>query len=85
MLLFSICCVSALDNQTTADDVSAEIELDDVLEVPHDQEIQGVDADESVMAESNNGINVHVVHYYNETGKTWDEEGFDLAGATVKL
>ena len=85
MLLFSICCVSAQDNQTTADDVSAEIELDDVLEVPHDQEIQGVDADESVMAESNNGINVHVVHYYNETGKTWDEEGFDLAGATVKL
>jgi cobaltochelatase CobN len=33
----------------------------------------------------NNVINVHVYDSFNETGKTWSEDGIELSGATVKL
>ena len=85
MLLFSMSGVFAQNNETLSDDVSATIEQDDVFEVPQNQEVLSVEADEPVIAESNNGINIHVVHHYNETSKTWDEDGFNLAGATVNL
>jgi len=84
MLLFSISCVFAENNETMSDIVSAPIEQDDVLEVPHDHEVLNA-TEEPILAESNNGINIHVNHYYNENSKTWDEEGYNLAGATVNL
>ena len=85
MLLFSMSGVFAQNNETLSDDVSATIEQDDVFEVPQNQEVLSVEAEEPIIAESNNGINIHVVHHYNETSKNWDEDGFNLAGATVKL
>ena len=85
MLLFSMSGVFAQNNETLSDDVSATIEQDDVFEVPQNQEVLSVEAEEPIIAESNNGINIHVVHHYNETSKTWDEDGFNLAGATVNL
>ena len=85
MLVFSISCVFAECNETVSDSVSASIGQDDVCEVPHDPEVLNEINEEPVLAESNNVINVHVTHYYNETSKTWDEEGYGLAGATVNL
>jgi cobaltochelatase CobN len=77
--------VFAQDNETVLDVASAPIEQDDVLEVPHDLEVLNATDEEPVIAESNNGINIHVNHYYNENSKTWDEDGYNLAGATVNL
>jgi cobaltochelatase CobN len=85
MLVFSISCVFAESNETVSDVVSAPIELDDVCEVPQNQEVSNLVDEEPILADGNNGINVHVNHYYNETSKTWDDEGYDLAGATVNL
>jgi cobaltochelatase CobN len=48
-------------------------------------EVESSQVDESILTESNNVINIHVTDSYNETGKTWNEDGFDLAGAIVKV
>ena len=85
MLLFTISCVFAGNNETVLDNVSAAVEPDDVYEVPQDQEILSLDTNESALEESNNGINIHVTHYFDETSKTWNEDGFNLAGATINL
>lgn len=85
MLLFTISCVFAEDNETVLDNVSATVGPDDVYEVPQDQEVLSLDTNESVLAESNNGINIHVTHYFDETSKTWNGDGFNLAGATINL
>ena len=72
----------ALDN---SDDLNSR---DDVLEssdVSDNQFVSNQFDEEPILAESNNVINIHVVHYYNETSKTWDEEGFDASGATIKV
>lgn len=60
----------------------------DISDVSQDSQVIAVvssQIDESILTESNNVINIHVTDSYNETGKTWDEDGFDLAGATVKV
>ena len=85
MLLFTISCVFAGNNETVLDNVSAAVEPDDVYEVPQYQEILSLDTNESALEESNNGINIHVTHYFDETSKTWNEDGFNLAGATINL
>ena len=84
LLLFSVNGVFAGDNETISDVVSAPIELD---ELTHNQGIQkiAINQSEGKLAANNNIINVHVTHFYNETGNTWDEDGFDLAGATIKV
>ena len=56
MLLFSMSGVFAQNNETLSDDVSATIEQDDVFEVPQNQEVLSVEAEEPIIAESNNGI-----------------------------
>ena len=100
-LLFSISCVFAQSNETISDNVSATVELDDVHEVTQDHEVLEASdnqevieihedlnttvEEEPILALGNNVINVHVNHCYDETNKIWDEDGFNLAGAIVKL
>ncbi|WP_368660128.1 cobaltochelatase subunit CobN [Methanobrevibacter sp.] len=38
-----------------------------------------------VLSSNNNVIKIYVKDSFNETGKTWDEDGFILPGATVKV
>lgn len=85
LLLFSVGSVFAGDNETMSDVVSDPGELE---EITHDQQItqvQSSQSDEGMLEANNNVINVHVTDSYNETSKTWEEEGFNLAGATVEL
>lgn len=63
--------------------------MSDVLSVPDDgadiQNIQSSQVDESLLGATNNAIQVDVKHHYNETSNSWDEDGYALKGATVKL
>ena len=68
-----------------SDVVSAPSELEEVTQVQDVPLCLASQSDEEVLEAGNNVINVHVQDSFNETGKTWSEDGFDLAGATVKL
>jgi len=85
MLLFSVSCVAAENNETVSDIVDSAVDLEDVQEVVTNQEILSSPIDEPILQADNNIINIHVTDSYNETGKTWSEDGFDLKGATVKV
>ena len=85
MLIFSISMVFADENNAVFDVVGVPNEISDVGQDSQLIEIESSQVDESILAESNNVINIHVTDSYNETGNTWDEDGFDLAGATVKV
>jgi cobaltochelatase CobN len=82
-LLFSLSYVSAGNNETVSDMVSTPVDLDEIQGVS-EVAVQGSSSD-GLLEASNNAIKVNVIHHYNETSKTWDEDGYNLAGATVKL
>ena len=84
LLLFSVNGVFAGDNETVSDLASAPMDLNGLTQNGI-QDLAIAQSDEGRLASGNNIINVHVTHFYNETGKTWDEDGYDLAGATVKV
>ena len=85
LLLFSASTVFAGDNETISDVVSVPTDVDDSIgEVQHTDALNS-QSDEGILAANNNVINIHVTDSYNETSKTWDEDGFNLAGATVKV
>ena len=84
LLVFSVSCVFAGDNETISDVVSAPSELEEVTQDSNVDVIQSSQSDGEVL-QAGNTINVHIYDSYNETGKTWTEDGIDLAGATVKL
>ena len=88
MILFSAGVVFAEDNNMTHDIASVPEEVNEVANIQDISQVSPIlssQDDENVLSESNNVINVHVNHYYNETSKTWDEDGFNLAGATIKV
>ncbi|WP_292790478.1 cobaltochelatase subunit CobN [Methanobrevibacter sp.] len=72
-------------NETMSDVVSAPSELEEVTQIPDVPDVLSSQSDEDALEAGNNVINVHVYDSFNETGKTWSEDGFALAGATVKL
>ena len=85
LLLFSASTVFAGDNETISDVVSVPMDVDEsVGEIQHADALNS-QSDEGILAANNNVINIHVTDSYNETSKTWDEDGFNLAGATVKV
>ena len=85
LLLFSVNATFAGDNETISDVVSAPIELDKLTQDKTIQELIGSQSDEGKLTAGSNVINVHIMDSYNETSNTWDEDGVNLAGATVKL
>ena len=85
MLVFSVSCVFAGDNETISDVVSAPRELEEITQVPDVKDVQSSQSDEGILEAGDNVINVHVYDSFNETGKTWTEDGIELKGATVKL
>ena len=85
LLVFSVGCVFAGDNETISDVVSAPSELEEVTQTQVDvPDVQSSQSDEGIL-EASNTINVHVYDSFNETGKTWTEDGIKLSGATVEL
>ena len=85
LLIFSISNVFAGDNETVSDVVSSPSELEEITQVPDNIDVQSSQSDDQILEAGSNAINVHVTDCYNETGKTWDEDGYNLAGATVQL
>ena len=81
LLIFSINSVFAGDNETNSDIVSS---LDDSVQLNQLKDSKIYESDEMLKA-GNNVINVHVKDTYNETGKNWIEDGFNLANATVNV
>ena len=84
MLLFSVSCVFAGDNETVSEVMSVSNNLATSNDVANVNEMLNSPSDEGVLTASN-VINVHVTDSYNETSNKWDEDGFNLAGATVKV
>ncbi len=81
LLLFSVSSVFAGDNETVSDVMGVSDDLGSSADV---SEILASQSDEGVLTASN-VINVHVKDSYNETSKNWNEDGFNLAGATVEV
>jgi len=78
--------VFAGDNETISDVVSAPSELEEITQEHNIDEVESSQSDEGILEAGNNVINVvNVKDSYNETSKTWDEDGFNLAGATIKV
>ncbi len=86
MLLFSVSQVFAGENETISDVVSAPSELEEITHEHEITEVQSSQSDEGILEAGGNVINVvNVKDSYNETSKTWDEDGFNVAGATIKV
>ena len=84
LLLFSVSTVFAGDNETVSDMMGVSNDFESGSDLSNIQEALESTSDEGVLTASNQ-INVHVTNAYNETSKVWDEYGFNLAGATVKV
>lgn len=84
LLVFSVGSVFAGDNETISDVVSTPCELEETTLYSNVGDVQASQSGAEILGASNT-INVHVYDSYNETGKTWTEDGIKLGGATVKL
>ncbi len=73
------------ENETISDVVSAPGELEEITQQQEVTEVESSQSDEGILEAGGNVINVHVYDSYNETGKTWTEDGIELKGASVKL
>ena len=84
MLLFSVSCVFAGDNETISDTVGV---CDESNQITQDNSVLLFQStDDDVLSANDNVIKIdHIKDSFNETTRTWDEDGFNLAGATVKL
>ena len=85
LLLFSVTAVSAGENETISDVVSDSGELEEITLGQEVTDVTSSQSDEGTLEAGSNVINVHVYDSYDEIGKTWNEDGFALKGATVKL
>ena len=85
LLVFSVSNVFAGDNETISDVVSAPSELEEITQDSSNASVLSSQSDEGILKDGNNVINVHVKDTYNETGKNWIEDGFNLQGATVRV
>ena len=84
MLLLSLNAVFAEDNNATGDVVSQSIELDNVSQCHELSNLQAVQHGD-VLSAGGGVINVKVRDSYNQSNKSWVEEGIVLPGATVKI
>ena len=82
LLLFSVSCAFAVDNETISGIADNSSNIDDVT---HDSDVLQVHSSDDMLAANNNVIKINVKDSYNGTVKTWDEDGFNLQGATVKV
>lgn len=85
LLLFSANSVFAGDNETVSDTLGVSNDLNlntSGINVQGDLSSQ---SDGELLTTTNNMISVHVTDSYNETSRTWSEDGFNLPGATVKI
>ncbi len=73
------------ENETISDVVSVPGELEEITQQQEVTEVESSQSDEGILEAGGNVINVHVYDSYNETGKTWTEDGIELKGASVKL
>ena len=86
VLLFSVSNVFAENNDTVSDVVSASDDSNNVTQIQEIPTLQSQQSDEQPLEAANNVINVvNVKDSYNVTGKTWSEDGFNIAGATIKV
>ena len=73
LLLFSVSCVFAGDNETVSEMVGSPIELDEITSQEDTDQLQV--SDDSILSANSNVINiVDVRDSYNENSKTWDME-----------
>ena len=82
LLLFSVSCAFAVNNETIseiADNSST------IYGITHDSDVLQMQDSDNILAANNNVIKINVKDSYNGTVKTWDEDGFNLQGATVKV
>ena len=79
LMLFSMTIVSAEDNLTDIPMGDVQMDFEDV------NDVDVLQSTEELPVSGTNAISVHVRDSYNGTVKTWDEDGFDLQGATVKV
>ena len=84
MLLLSLNAIFAEDNNATGDVVSQSIELDNVSQCHELSNLQAVQHGD-VLSAGGGVINVKVRDSYNQSNKSWVEEGIVLPGATVKI
>ena len=82
LLLFSVSCAFAVNNETISEIADNSSAIDEVT--PDGDVLQMQDSD-NILAANNNVIKINVKDSYNETIRTWDEDGFNLEGATVKV
>ena len=82
LLLFSVSCAFAVDNETISGIVDDSSNVDGVT---HDIDALQVQDSENILTANNNVIKINVKDSFNGTVKTWDEDGFNLQGATVKV
>ena len=84
LLLISANGVFAADNETITDTIGSYNDLD-LNEVGINVQDTLSQSDGDILTANNNVINVHVTDSYIKENNTWDEDGIDLAGATVKV
>ena len=83
MLLISISSVCAQDNETVSDIVGESSGLGDSID---NNQVLTASQGSDVLSANDNVIKiVNVKDSFNKTTKTWDEDGYNLAGATVKV
>ena len=91
--MFSLSAVFAESNDTLANATSDSNDLISVQESPaldavgshNNSTAQEIQVNGEKLTAANNVIQINVMHHYDEVAQTWDEDGFPLAGAIIKL
>lgn len=82
LLLFSVSCAFAVNNETISEIADNSSTIDGIT---HDSDVLKMQNSDSILAANDNVIKINVKDSYNGTVRTWDEDGFNLQGATVKV
>lgn len=85
ILIFSVSCAFAADNDTANSVISNSPQITDSQDSLPLQSADSSDSGNEVLSSNNNIIRINVLDSFNETGRTWDEDGFVLPGAVVKV
>ena len=91
--MFSLSAVFAESNETLANATADSNDLISVQESPaldavgshNNSTAQEIQVNGEKLTAANNVIQINVMHHYDEVAQTWDEDGFPLAGAIIKL
>ena len=83
LLLFSVSCAFAVNNETISEIADNSSTIDGIT---HDSDVLKMQDSDNILAANDNVIKIiNVKDTYNGTVKTWDEDGFNLQGATIKV